>query len=499
MIRTIQYVFSERNFFRHPSIISGPANSTTIYKPIFLIKAIEQILQFDAYIQTDVLYPLTHNNDNDDGSSNKTSSRKIIRLMDVCIVGDDELMQWWLDRERESILSTLFEDDISDTVAVTTQHDHSGMKPNQRLHRISARAELFCALFRSIQIKANIFTFTGPYYSTVAVPMCIEFLDAIHATITDMKHKLLTTGSKTKSKLPTNVQLNGMMDQWIEVINGTYMAASMLTNNTPNDSSDNETSVVNDDMIRFGRSLQHLQVVIIDDLITTIIETIIMERCKFAAYLMRCSFLLSQQNPNTTATGSSMDNVDTSTMSYDLSETYRVMSVILNRCWIMTDDNGADTTTSSSLQSYLDINNFAPNMIRERILSSMAEKILEVALDIHGMTPDLNRYGCSIFANDAVTLLSQQNDKNGSFSIAVPEYVLRVLDIVKMMQYDSATLIGIGNALCGLSGQSAPITEDAFTMDDRIYDEAICMIRAKGLLYIELSDVITILNRRRDL
>ena len=373
---------------------------------------------------------------------------------------------------------------------------------NPSLHRISVRAELFCAIFRSIQSKANVFTYTGPYYSTVAVPMCIEFLDAIHETITEMKHKLLTTGSKTKSKLPTNVQLKEMMYQWIEVINGTYMAATMITNsNSMGEPLTNETSIVNDDMIRFGRSLQHLQIVIIDDLITTIIETIIMERCKFAAYLMRCSHLLTTSQTNqspTTGIGSS-NNVSCMVMSPDLSETYRIISIILNRCWIM-KNSGTDTTAPTQL--YLDINNFASNVIRGRILSSMAEKILEVALDIHGMTPDLNQYGCSIFANDAVTLLLHHHDDNqndDSSAIIVPEYVLRVLDIVKLMQYDSAALRGIGNALCGLSGQSAPLTEDAFTMDDRIYDEAICMIRAKGLLYIELSDVINVLNRRRDL
>jgi hypothetical protein len=293
-----------------------------------------------------------------------------------------------------------------------------------------------------------------------------------------------------------------MIDQWIEVINGTHMAATMLTNtddaiDTVNNN--NESNVVHDDMIRFGRSLQHLQVVIIDDLITTIIETIIMERCKFAAYLMRCSYLFSQQHPPPDTT---MGNDDTGShiMSYELIETYRIISIILNRCWIMNDSAcTANTTTSLSNQTYLNVNNFAPYMIRERILSSMAEKILEVALDIHGMTPDLNQYGCSIFANDAMTLLSDHDILRNSASVVLPEYVLRVLDIVQIMQYDSATLRGIGNALCGLSGQPAPLNEDDFALDDRIYDEAICMIRAKGLLYIELSDVINVLNRRRDL
>ena len=484
MLRTIQYVFSQRDFFRHPSIVSGP--TTIACKPIYLMKAIEQILQFDSYIQTDVLYSLMQDSSKSEvDDSNKNSHTKTIRLMDVCVVGDDELLRWWLDRERESILSTLFDEDIG---ATDLLHHN---KMNQRLHRTSARAELFCSLFRSIQIKANIFTFTGPYYSTVAVPMCIEFLDAVHETITDMKQKLLSTGNKTKSKLPTNMQLTGMIDQWIEVINGTYMAATMLTNTTTADSSTSETNVVNDDMVRFGRSLQHLHAVIIDDLITTIVETIVMERCKFAAYLMRCSHLLSQQQNQ--AIGN-----DGCIMSHDISETYRIISIIFDRCWIM-KDNSADNTIAASSQMYLGINNYAPQMIRERLLSSMAEKLLEVALDIHGMTPDLNQYGCSVFANDAVILLSHHKDRNDSSSIVVPEYVLRVLDIVKIMQIDSATLRGIGNALCGLSGQSAPLTEDVFALDDRIYDEAICMIRAKGFVYIELSDVINILNRRRDL
>ena len=74
-----------------------------------------------------------------------------------------------------------------------------------------------------------------------------------------------------------------------------------------------------------------------------------------------------------------------------------------------------------------------------------------------------------------------------------------MLDIAKLMSLESPELGGIGDALCGLAGRQAPLTEDIFEADERLFDEAISMVRAKGFLYIDLSSVFAVLNRRRDL
>ena len=73
MVRLVQWVFGEKNFFRHPVIV-GPDS-----KPIHLMSAIEQFLRFDEYTQ----------------SLCGQATSRLLKLMDVFVGGDDELLGWW--------------------------------------------------------------------------------------------------------------------------------------------------------------------------------------------------------------------------------------------------------------------------------------------------------------------------------------------------------------------------------------------------------------------
>jgi len=401
---------------------------------------VEQLLQFDDFIRS--LVP-------------ESQKCRIISLVDVCIAGDEELLQWWLERERESVYSVLFEQPVPASNSILEKH------------RVSPRAELFCALIRSIRAKAAVFSFSGPYLSQVASPLCVQFLDAIQESANDLRRVL------TQRTLPKDEVLEANILSWIELINGTHMAASMLCANEPDGAS---TGPAEEDLARFGRSLERLRGVLVDECVTNVVEILLMERAKFAGYLMRCSHLLS--------IGEEVDELaELTDISPDLQETHRVLSIVLHACSDTDGDNEAKQS-SSGLSTY------APRLLRDQVLSSVAEKLLEVALDIQGMTPDLLHPGCLLFARDVNALFSRY---------LLPAHALRVLDIVKLMSMDSHTLCGIGGALCGLSGRMAPLTEAVFEADDRLFDEAISMIRAKGLIYIELADVFAVLNRRRDL
>ena len=73
IVRLVQWVFGERNFFRH-TVISGPDS-----KPIHLMAAIEQFMRFDEYTQ----------------SLFGHATGRLLKLMDVFIGGEDELLGWW--------------------------------------------------------------------------------------------------------------------------------------------------------------------------------------------------------------------------------------------------------------------------------------------------------------------------------------------------------------------------------------------------------------------
>jgi hypothetical protein len=432
----VQWVLGERNFFRDP-LIAGPSS-----KPMLLCNAVEQLLQFDSFICS--LLPETS---------------RIISLVDACLVGDEELLLWWVARERESVLSALFDEDANLPL----------------LNRVSHKAELFCALIRSVQKKAAVFSFSGPYLSQVGAPLCVQFLDAIHATAGDLRKKL------TKRNLLPDEKLKENVEGWIQLINGANMAAAMLTGDTATLAGSHHTvsaamTTMEEDLTRFGGSLERLKGIILDEFVTEIVEVLFMERTKLAGYLMRCSYVLSSTENEVE------DELKLAEISPDLQETQRVLHFILT-----TLAKEPNLKKSNNEKGFGD---FAPTVVNDLILSRLAERLLEVALDFQGMTPDLLQAGCTLFARDVDALFGKAR---------LPKHALRVLDVANFMKMPSAQLGGIVGALCGLSGQPAPLTEGIFEADDRLFQEATNMVRAKGFGSIELADVVAVLNRRRDL
>jgi hypothetical protein len=232
---------------------------------------------------------------------------------------------------------------------------------------------------------------------------------------------------------------------------------------------------MDDDLTRLGRSLERLRGAMIEDFIADVVETVLMERARLAGYLMRCSHLLSMDAEEVDEYSNMQD------ISVDLMETKRLLSIILSVC-----DRPSSLIKEGSIAS------FAPKAVRERVLSVLAEKFLEVALDLQGMTPDLRRPGCCLFARDVRALFESSNSR-----IDLPKHPRRVIDIVALME--SQDLVVLGNTLCNLCGRPAPLTEAIFESDGRLYEEAMSMVRAKGHEYVELADVFAVLNRRRDL
>ena len=140
------------------------------------------------------------------------------------------------------------------------------------------------------------------------------------------------------------------------------------------------TATASDDLARFGRSLERLQVVLLDEFVTTVVEVVLLERAKFAGYLMRCSFLLSSGNVEEVASVLELTDI-----SPDLQETHRVLDLILNVC----EAHGAASKAADDKEDGDDPTRYAALAMHERILSLVAEKLLEVAVDLQGMTPDL--------------------------------------------------------------------------------------------------------------
>lgn len=424
IVQLAQHVLTERTFFRH-NLIAGPNSN-----PLHLTHGIEQLLLFDSYVQD--LLP---------------EQRVPVGLSQSMIASDAELFKWWLDRERESTLSAMFDTEVTE-------------RPPGR---VSPHSELFCALIYSIQSKASLFQTPGPYLSHVAVPLCMNFLDAVHASATDLR------GLLSQRKLPSDQDMRNNIEEWIELINGVHIASTNLHKRHFGLS----TGVGSDhDLARVGRSFERLREVMVDECATTIVETVLMERAKLASYLMRCSHLLA-----IASTDASVDNLG---LSPDLHDVSRLVSLVLAQ--------SNDFTLESD-----EAERFAPAAIRLHVIDRLADKFLEVILDAHGITPDLNLKGCLLVAEDVKALF------NGLRS----PLAARLLGITTFMTMDSRQMHALRMALFGLArpfshpDESPFVSYSQFSSDGTLLDEAISMLQAKGYA-LHLEDAISILNRRKD-
>lgn len=436
LVRLVQWVLMERNFFRDPKICG---------EAILLYNGIEQLIEFDKTIQGHL--PIL--------PSSSSMQMSLLGLMDLLVCPDDELLHWWIQRERESVFSTLFDD------------DHTKDIPKPLANHVSPRAEIFCALIRSTQYKASVLFSPSLYLREVAVPLCSQFVDALHETSTTLRNLLC---QRRRNGVPSVGELTSNIHEWIEVINGTYLASRVL-GREGSWQAGAAASRSDHDLARFGRSLEHLKGVMIEEFSTAFVETIIMEQAKCASYTMMASHLLASQK---------WDG-DGSNLSVELEETKFVLDVLAKVCnSIISNDEEAGTSEGR-------IKQIAPHEMVKQVMERLADKFMEVAMDIHGMAPDIWHAGAQVFARDVKVLFDEPRFQLSS----------RLLDVAMLMSMDSKISRGLFFAISGLVG-SEHVNFEAFADDGRLFEEAMSMVKAKGLVSIELEDVISILNRRRD-
>ncbi|CAJ1943040.1 unnamed protein product [Cylindrotheca closterium] len=446
LVRLVQWVFSKRNFFRDPGV-AGPQSN-----PMLLYSAMEHLIRFDKALQQ--CLPPT-------GSD---SPETLLGCMDLLVTSDEDLMDWWIQREKESMFSTLMDQDSTDSI------------PKPLPNFISPRAEVFCALIRSTQYKASVLNAPRKYLREVAVPLCSQFVDALHERINSLKRRLFNYSNKRRivSGLAPRDELKASIFEWIEVINGARLAADLLGRQ---DSWQQEESVAasqsDHDLARFGRSLERLNEVMIDEFLVSFVETILLEHAKCASYIMMAQHLLATQEWEE----------DGSDLSVELRETKLALEILRTGCNEVVNATDDATGASQAPSPFA----FAPVVMQEQVMERLAHKFMEVAMDVHSMTPEIWQTGARVFARDVHVLF---------FGAPFP-LCQRLLDVAILMTVDSKVAHSLFLALVGLTG-ARRLSMDDFINDERLFDEAVSMIRAKGFNRLELSDVISVLGRRRD-
>ena len=173
---------------------------------------------------------------------------------------------------------------------------------------------------------------------------------------------------------------------------------------------------------------------------------------------------------------------DSGELSPDLQATATIFSTVLRVCTEVSSPDNQEESTSVSA--------FAPMAIRSNVTDRVAEKFLEVALDAHGMTPEITFAGAKCFHSDVMALLGD---------LPHPPLAMRLFDVTKFMTIPPKSFHELSMAISCLV-QVDPFVEPlhigAFEEDGTVLDDAVSMLRAKGFSWMYLEEALSILNRR---
>lgn len=464
MVLLVGHVLAAKDFFRCP-IVAGPESN-----PRALCDAIEQTLLFDSFVR-DLLGPSAASSDDDAGGGGVRGDAADAdaggfrspppRLVDAFVSSDPELLDWWIRTEgryaastlRESSEKSAEEEDDADAGGAARRGNDVATMPARSI--FSAEAETFVALLRSTRWKSNAIgddRARTRFVSKVLVPLCMQFMDAVHSAATELRTLLCQRRRDTTSGLIADDDLEKNVENWIDVIGGAHVAAVSVLGFPPDDDVDDRTEErgggdvrnaasgaarnaaaappPDRDLDRVGRSLQRLRDATIDEFGSAFAETIVTERAKLATYLMRCPHLLSrprgggggggngatgEEEDDDARDGRSDDDDGAGTSrrgghhpSPDLDEPVHVSSVVVRVCDAAIARASSSSSTERAPRSAPaasapaeGVARYAPRSMIAEVAGRIAEKFLEVALDAHGTVPDVGLGGAREFRRDA--------------------------------------------------------------------------------------------------
>ena len=548
MSRMARHVIRSKSFFQHPDVVG----SECLHRSIVL-KAIKQLFLFDTFMEDKL-------KDIGVGYSGVNMSLLPIRMLDTFLSSNESLFRWWLDEERDGIIATLHEcgssslssyqddEDIFTSTLDIVDKEEGGEDTSSVDRLYPPISELFIALLHSARSKSNMFMSHHSrqmYIAVVIAPACSVYLDLVHAEATHLREQLLarppTSSSSTSTGVPsvnvlrstTNLPSDKLLTcntmEWSALITGTHLASQLLLQPS---SSSTDTSDDNNILEKVGVSMQHLCSAMVDDYTSALVETIIMERAKFASYMMRAPFLLSDPLPDLPElplSGSERRDKrdkDTSnrskilTLSPDLNDSMHVVSVSIKACnkvkakvgsmFQVTTDSSNSGEVEQSMMLY-----HGCQLIHDAIKFAVGQKLLDIALDPQGMTPEIYQSGAMQFECDVKAFnrlfSARQTDQQ-------PGPMERVVTSARLMSLDSPQINSLRETFRSLVDADTPIRNlfgrtvddsgemnepsnsrldvDDFYKDQRLLDEASNMLEAKGFPELALEEVLSVLNRR---
>ena len=441
-----RHVLRAKSFFHHPDIVGSACRDRTV-----VLRGIEQLFLFDDFLMEKLRENRGERDYNvdihDDGMRDDAyfgggfdfgnSNYLPPKLVDTFMSTDSFLLKWWLEEEQDGTLQNLRQ--CASVTLLHAQYDQSeesdgGHGLHSPSHEASSSdrkqwlyppiSELFIVLLHSARWKSNAFSdqkCQQLYTAEVVAPMCSQYLDMIHAEATYLRKRLLARRSRCNFPSDETMTLNVI--EWSSLITGTNLVAQailslhhpleggraigQLRNEHGNDSRDELY------LDRVGESMKRLCTAMIDDFTSAFIETIVMERAQLASYMMRAPFMLSEPPIPATSTDHDsfmkkkqcheVDRIDNPPSS-DLTNSIHVVSVCVKAC-NMTALKLRKMSSPSSISSLNESSllEFGCHSICDAIKFAIAQKLLDIAIDPQGMTPEVSLGGAIQFRHDVMS------------------------------------------------------------------------------------------------
>ncbi|KAL7478799.1 hypothetical protein ACHAW6_004548 [Cyclotella cf. meneghiniana] len=521
IVRMARHTLRSKSFFAHPDVVGRDCRNCLIVK-----RGIEQLFLFDDFVRE---------KETKKSSEAATSDVKPQRLVDVFLSSNDGLFQWWLEEERDGAIAVLREcasstlssfqslrktvrdsDDMDTSLKNISASPHSKQQPPL----FPPVSELFVALIHSARKKSNSFSDFQPqniYLSNVIGPLCSEFLDLVHGEASMLRKRLLAR-SKSGSGIPLDNELTVNVLEWIGIINGTHIASAILN-------SCHSEGVQNEIYERVSLSMERMRDAMVDDFVSAFVETVVMERAKFASYIMRCPFLLSQphlehvpdhRRGQRDSRGNNGGIPSSLHLSTDLNDSYHVLSIAVRACHASLSTVKNMTSSQSNSNGICQLLTYGALIVEDALSKSLSQKLLDIAIDPQGMTPEIHLAGAQQFRYDAMSFVSlfsstpAVNDGTGPIDrVATASRLMSMsssqLQQLKEILFDLSSTTTKRRSLFGGSSTmdveddsrlSCRLDADSFYSDERVLVEAENMLAAKGFHALALEEALSIINRR---
>lgn len=469
MSRMARHVLRANSFLNHPDMVGSECRDRAI-----ALRGIEQLFLFDDLVRKKFA-----------NGSNIDPMLYPVRMTDTFLSSREDLLLWWIGDERE-MASLRLQKCAASTLSSYAESgnnvaESSTDTANQQL--CPPITDLFAALLYSSRSKVDAFSDVRSrqmYLANVVAPLCSEYLELMHGEAALLRKRLLArdVASGSDSKLTSNVL------EWISTITGVHMAAHAVVRShgaSPSDQNpEHQLEGVIKAIFNFGDAM-------VDEFVSALVETIIVERAKFAGYAMRAAFILSDEHVERRGQREK-DVKDTLTLSPDLNDSIHVLSTCLKAC------QTAESRISSMKVKTAEMMYFGCQSIQDSLSYAIGRKFLDVALDPMGMCPEIHLGGAKQFCHDVCTfkaLFQHTTSSEGPLERAVAASRLMALDTSQL-----AVLRNALRALVSFNGEGEALFISDFVDDSRLLKEADSMLAAKGFGSLALEEAVSIINRR---